>query len=88
MEVIIWTILLIAIALISNAISFYFTEVRKPIYDVKPLNCYGCLSFWLTVILGFSAAYFSPKFPNFGSFAVVLAYCNFLYVKFKYKVYE
>lgn len=92
-------ILLGCIAVISNALAYFMTEVWPKPIPVKPFNCWGCLSFWFTLAFGIVAAHGVP--PHFqqaetrvvagcgiAGVSVLLGLLNYLWVKLKYQVYE
>ena len=87
MEVLKMILIYLAIAFISNVIAFVFTEVRKPLINVKPFNCYGCAAFWLTLIGGAFYAGYRGEWLLV-ALALCCAFWNFIYVKLKYKVYD
>lgn len=43
-------------AVIFTALSWLLTEKIKISPKVKPLNCWGCMAFWLTFIFGIGLA--------------------------------
>lgn len=73
--------------LVSNALAYIATHGRTVI-PVKPFNCYGCLAFWLTLIIGTMLNYWLHGVPEtfavFEYIVVLGAFLNFLYVKSKY----
>lgn len=83
---------LIAIIYIFNLFAGYvlawiFTEKRRPLIDVKPFNCRGCLSFWITLFFGLIwAAVFGYLWLILIS--VITGLINFFYIKSKFKIYE
>lgn len=44
-------------ALVSYVLAWCVTEHWRPLINVKPFNCRGCLSFWLTFLMSFFWAY-------------------------------
>jgi hypothetical protein len=92
-------LLLACTAFIANALAWVLTEVRRPILNFKPFNCWGCLSFWFTLVFGITIALEMPgnyecpetktveMYGILGS-TVLLGFVNYLYIKSKYQVYE
>ncbi len=85
---------LVAIAILSRAGAYIFTQIKKPIFNFKPFNCYGCLSFWLTLIFGCVIILFTryvfetADLINFARFyiatvAFLLGLINYLTINFK-----
>lgn len=89
MELLKIILLLIANALTSNVLAFWFTD--KTDFKVKPLNCYGCLSFWLSLGLGgliaFKVASGDLRYLILFT-SLVIGLANYFYVKSKYQIYE
>jgi hypothetical protein len=92
-------VLLASIALIANVLAWVLTELHGPVLDFKPFNCWGCLSFWLTLIFGFTVAlempgnYQCPETQTVETYGIagatiLLGFVNYLWVKSKYQVYE
>lgn len=87
-------IFLIANAVASNALAFLITRFTD--FKTKPFNCYGCLSFWLSLANGTALAFFvSGKTPceDLAFYGViftsaVIGLLNYYYVKSKYQIYE
>ena len=77
--------------LVGKALGWATTEFRGPLIDVKPFNCRGCMTFWLTFIPGTVLAFFVTEGVGvylLSMVAALSAYINYLYIKFKSKVYE
>lgn len=92
-------VLLGCTALIANVLAWVLTEVRQPVFPFKPFTCWGCLSFWLTLVFGTAVALEMPggygcpetKITEaYGILAasVLLGLINYLWVENKSKVYE
>ena len=90
---------LIVSALIAKALAYLLTEVYKLPIKRKPFNCYGCLSFWFTLVFGLVVAFVVRRyFEQPEAKAVVtltttaqaftLGIINYLLIKIKYRVYE
>lgn len=89
---------MLANAVITNALAFVVTETSA--IKVKPFSCYGCLSFWLTTIIGALLAFHVKLSYNHNPEAQALAFygiigasimqglINYFYYNSKFKVYE
>lgn len=89
METIKITALILANLLISNALA-YVSTMGRPAINIKPLNCYPCLAFWLTLINGalLACMYQGQARQVAVMIATLSAFLNFFYVKSKYKINE
>lgn len=90
-------LLLIANAVVSNALAFLFTRFTN--FKLKPFSCYGCLSFWLSLANGTALAFYvSPGYTCIEArqlalygiifTSAVIGLSNYYYIKSKFKVYE
>jgi len=86
------TALLIANSLIACGLAWLLTEVVHLPWKVKPFNCRGCLSFWLSFVVGSVLAYFVTHKLETRFCLVVIAFLtgiiNYQYIKIKFRVYE
>lgn len=85
MEAILYLLLLTVNALVFRRLARYLTETRKPVFNVKPFNCWPCLAFWLTLLSSLALTYFINAAYLV---AVVVAFINYFYINSKFKVYE
>lgn len=85
MDVLIIILVFTLNVLVSNALAFLVTHSRMEI-KVKPFNCYGCMAFWLTLIIGAMIAYERQGDALYYFIAVLSAFLNYFYVKSKYHV--
>lgn len=91
-------LLMLANAVITNALAFVVTQTEA--IKVKPFNCYGCLSFWFTSIIGALLAYYvKPTYDHNPEAQALVFYgiigasimqglINFFYYNSKFKIYE
>jgi hypothetical protein len=77
--------LILAIALVSNMLAYLLTEVYALPIKRKPFTCYGCLSFWLTLVFGSVLAFFVCQ-PYGYAASLVFGLLNYQYVKSKYNI--
>lgn len=78
--------ILIVNVFICNALAYLVS--MQELIKFKPFNCYGCLSFWFTFLMGcFWVHLFGHGLPFYGV-AFLSGILNFLYVKSKYKIHE
>lgn len=77
---------------VARGVAYLFTEVRRPLKDRKPFNCYGCLAFWLTSFLGVGAALakfgFTETAALTSALAVTLGAINYLTIISKYQIHD
>jgi len=92
-------ILLACTSLIANALAYTLTEVWPLPLNVKPFNCWGCLSFWLTLLFGavvglelvpYYRTYEAQVVAGYacGGVSALLGLVNFFWIKSKTIVYE
>lgn len=92
-------VLLFCSSLISNVLAYAITEVWPPVFPFKPFNCWGCLSFWFTLVFGLAVmlelapSYLHPETRTVFRYgcagvSVLLGLVNYFYIKAKYQVYE
>lgn len=74
-------------ALVMYVLAWYLTEIRPLPIKVKPFNCRGCMSFWLTAISGTAIALAIGK-PWLIFIAILTGLINYFYIKSKFKIYE
>ena len=88
--------LYVANVLIMYALAWFFTEVIRLPWKVKPFTCRECLAFWLTLIGGIVLAFIVTvpdcartfsRLTLCGS-AVLMGLINYLYIKIKFRIYE
>lgn len=76
---------ILIIALVSNMLAYLLTEVYVLPIKRKPFTCYGCLSFWLTLVFGSVLAFIVCN-PYGYAVSLVFGLLNYLYVKSKYNI--
>lgn len=79
---------LIAVNLhVTSVLGWYYTEYRKPLFNVKPFNCRECCTFWLTLMGGFAlSAALSWHWIAATIAALGMGLFNFYMVKSKIKI--
>lgn len=85
MDIIIFIAAITLNVLISNTLAYIVSHLQPGI-QVKPFNCYGCLAFWLTLIIGVFIALTQDDTYMALIIAVLCAFLNFYYVKSKYNI--
>jgi len=95
-------LVMLANALIALVLAWVFTELIPLPLNRKPFNCRGCTSFWFTMLMGLGWAvlltkYIAPDLGNAGDYilffgisavATLMGVINYMYIKFKFKIYE
>jgi hypothetical protein len=93
---------MLANALIAWVLAWFFTEVIILPIKKKPFNCRGCMSFWLTWLMGVAWAFVLVRYVapvlNTEARVIVIAgligvaflvgLINYLYIKTKFRIYE
>lgn len=89
-------------ALVAHVLAWLLTEVVHPVINVKPFNCRGCLSFWLSLVGSVVWAVEINKYllPPVDRVAGVIIFAgvvfiggltgiiNHLYIQLKFKINE
>ena len=107
MQTLVFMAVCIAVMLVNFLFSFvlgwFLTEAVKLPWDKKPFNCRGCLSFWLTFLLGTLWAFalvfrIAPDILNAAGRAIVIVglsgvaflsgIISYLYINSKIKINE
>lgn len=88
MGVITYIVIEIAIVLVANVLGWALTEVRRPVFDVKPFNCRPCLTFWLTLFTGIAFAWYMADGWPLYALAAAGAFFNFVLINSKINIHE
>lgn len=87
MDMIILILVYCVNVLASNALAYFVTHSSAEI-KIKPFNCYGCMAFWLTLLVGVLIAwtYYGDTFYLLLFISALSAFLNYFYVKSKYHI--
>lgn len=90
METILFAIIIIFNALISNELATLATVPWGPLFPFKPFNCEACLTFWFNFMFGSAWVWFlSSSDAELATAAVInflISIINFIYVNSKFKI--
>ena len=97
-ELMVWYV---SAAVVAYILARSLTSKVKPALNFKPFNCWGCLAFWFTFILGtIIAVIYIARAPEITGtaaafalwlligWAFLIGLINYFYIKSKFKIYE
>lgn len=87
MDVFIFIFVYCVNVLVSNALAYLVSHSSAEI-KVKPFSCYGCMAFWLTLLIGVCIAFTQNGEALYVCLFVsaLSALLNYYYVKSKYHI--